>query len=174
MTIYDNQFNGNEYFTLLALLFGLLLVIFLPRRFSYKDVIIYFMTGVFSGFFFDHMLSVQPIHFYHVNDTSRFQVMDFATYWIYCPFSYMYFYVLDYLHVKKSLIPTYIMVWSLIAVLFEGIGAHVGVYHYTHGYKIYYSFGIYWYSVPGLGYFISFKTRPPIPCRNVLARIKSY
>jgi hypothetical protein len=143
MNIYGSHFNANEYLVLLGLLVGLLFVVFLPKRFSSKDVVIYFMTGVFSGFFFDHMLSIQPIKFYDVNDTSMFQLMDFVTYWIYGPFSYIYFYVLDYLHVKKSFIPSYILACSLIAVLFEGIGVHEGVYHYTHGYKIYYSFGIY-------------------------------
>lgn len=67
----------NEWFIVIALFFGALMVLWSPRRFSKKTAGVYLMCGVFCGFFFDHTLSVLPVSYYVINDTSHFEVMDF-------------------------------------------------------------------------------------------------
>lgn len=119
---------------------GISIVILLPKRFPRKNAIVYFMSGVFSGFFFDHSLSVEPVSFYDVNDVSKYEFMDFLSYWTYGPMSYLFCYIYDWLQIKPSRIPIYLLIWSLIAVGFEWLAVAAGVFHYQQGYKLSYSF----------------------------------
>jgi len=141
--VYDYRFNSNEWFVIITLCIGILLVFWLPRRFPKKQAIVYFMCGVFFGFFFDHTLSVIPVSFYDVNDTSNFQIMDFISYWQYGPFSYLFFYIYDRLRITPALSPIYILICSLFSVLMEWFAVLFGVFHYRHGYTLVYSFPIY-------------------------------
>jgi hypothetical protein len=141
--IYDNRFNANEWFVLSALCTGLLTIFLLPRRFRRKRAIIYFLCGVYTGFFFDQTLSLPPFGYYDVNDTSNYNIMDFISYWMYGPYSYLFFYVLDFLKLKAAYCPVYIVVCSAISVFFEWIAMSCGVFHYLHGYSLYVSFPIY-------------------------------
>ncbi|WP_308638550.1 hypothetical protein [Paenibacillus silvisoli] len=143
MTVYDNRFDANEWFIVGGLVIGLVWTIFLPKRFSRKHLFIYFMCGVYSGFFFDHSLGVLPVNFYDVNDRSSYQVMDFLSYLSYGTVSYLYFYTYDYLRLKPSRIPVFILVWSLISTGLEWLALLADVFHYQHGYKLAYSFPIY-------------------------------
>jgi hypothetical protein len=143
MIRYDNRFDANEWFFVVALLVGIIVVISLPKRFSRKVSILFFMCGVFSGFFFDHSLSVEPVSYYDVNDASAFEIMDFVSYWTFGGYSYLFFYIYDCLGMKSSHFPLYVLIWSLISVGFERLGVAIGAYHYQHGYTILYSFPIY-------------------------------
>jgi hypothetical protein len=140
---YDNKFNGNEWFVISVLIIGLAVICILPRRFPRKLSAVYFLYGVFTGFFFDHTISVEPIDFYDVNDNSSYQVMDFLTYLMYGPFSYIFVYLYDSWKIKSAHVPIYILTWVLLAMGMEWIGLKIGVYHYKNGYELYYSFPIY-------------------------------
>ncbi|MDD9271580.1 hypothetical protein ACFPES_31565 [Paenibacillus sp. GCM10023248] len=140
---YDYSFNLNEWFIVIALIVGTLMVLWLPRRFSKKTACVYLMCGVFNGFFFDHTLSVFPVSFYDINDTSRFEVMDFFSHVMYAPYSYLFFYLYDFFRVKTSNAMLYILVWAFVSTGFERLCVLVGIFHYQQGYSIYYSFCIY-------------------------------
>lgn len=141
MIVYDNRFNSNEWFIILGLCIGITVLFFLPKRFPPKTAIVFFMCGVFTGFLFDHSLSVQPVSFYDVNDNSSYQFIDFLSYITYGPFSYMFFHFYDRLRPKS--IPLYILIWTLISYGTEWCAHYAGVFHYRHGYKIYYGIPIY-------------------------------
>lgn len=143
MIIYDNRFNSNEWAIIIGLLIGTVTVIFLPKRFSNKVTIVCIMCGIFTGFFFDHSVSVEPVSFYDVNDKSAYQFMDFLTYLIFGPICYLYFYIFDCVPFFWKTKPVYILIWSFIYLGIEFCGDLAGIYHYNHGYKIYYSFPIY-------------------------------
>lgn len=143
MKVYDNQFNANEWFVLIAVSVGILVVLVLPRRFTRMQTILFYMLGVYSGFFFDHTLSVQPVSYYDVNDVSKFQVIDFISYWMYGPLSYLFCYIVDWLHIRPSRISVFILMWSLVGFGIECVAVKVGVFHYLHGYRLWYSFPIY-------------------------------
>jgi hypothetical protein len=140
---YDNRMNTNEWFILSGLCIGILIVCLLPKRFPRKLAIIYFLCGVFTGFFFDHTLSLKPFNCYDVNDTSKFNLMDFISYWMYGPFSYLFFYILDYIKLKPSFWPVYVLVSSLVSLGFEWAASSAGVFHYKNHFSMYDSFPIY-------------------------------
>lgn len=143
MIVYDHHFNANEWFVIAALCVGVTLVLLLPTRFPLTVSLTFFMCGVYSGFFFDHSLSVEPVSFYDVNDSSKFEVTDFISYWTYGPVSYLYFYLWDTLKLRPRMMPIYILGWLFFAFVMERLGVHFGLYHYQHGYKIDYSLAIY-------------------------------
>jgi hypothetical protein len=141
--VYDNRFNANEWFIILGLCVGVALMLTFPKRFSGQVTVVFFVCGVYSGFFFDHSLSVQPVSFYDVNDVSEFQVMDFISYWMFGAVSYFFFYIYDRVQPKPSYIPLYILGWTVMSLGAEWVAGLCGVYHYSHGYKLIYSFPIY-------------------------------
>ena len=140
---YDHHFNANEWFIVAALLVGIILALLLPRRFPKKAAGVYFMCGVFFGFFFDHTLSVLPVSYYVINDSSRFEAMDFCSHAMYGPYSYLFFYLYDFLGIKPRFSSLYVLLWALMSTGMERIAVAAGVFHYQHGYSIFYSFAIY-------------------------------
>jgi hypothetical protein len=141
--IYDTHFNANEWAVILGLCVGHLLIFVLPRRFTIKLSIIFFMCGVTCGFLFDHVLSVIPVSFYDVNDTSKLEFMDFVLYWTYGPVSYLFSYLYDLLRVKVKFSPLYILSSALISTCLEWGAVKIGIFHYDHGYGLGISFVIY-------------------------------
>lgn len=140
---YDVHFNLNEWFIVIALAVGTLVVLILPQRFDKKTAGVYLMCGIFFGFFFDHTLSVFPVSFYVINDSSRFEVMDFLSHVMYAPYSYLFFYLYDRFNIKPRSSLLYVLVWALASCGMERLAVAAGVFHYRHGYTLFYSFVIY-------------------------------
>ncbi|MMZ60844.1 hypothetical protein D3C76_201700 [compost metagenome] len=140
---FDSNFNSNEWFIIISLIVGILVVLMLPQRYTKKTTGIYLICGIFFGFIFDHTLSVFPVSYYVINDSNKFELMDFLSHVMYGAYSYLFFYLYDYFKIKPRLSVVYVLVWALISFGFEGISVAVGVFHYENGYTIYYSFVIY-------------------------------
>lgn len=140
---YVTHFNANEWFIIASLFIGTIVVVLLPNRFTKKTTYVYLMCGMFFGFFFDHTLSVLPVSYYVINDSSSFELMDFLSHVIYAPYSYLFFYLYDFFNIKPHLSLVYILVWAFLSVGIELFCSHIGIFHYQHGYNIYYSFVIY-------------------------------
>lgn len=143
LTIYDEKFNANEWFSIILLVVGFILVWRFKKRFSTKEVIFYMVYSYYMGMLFDHTIGIGPFDYYDVNDTSLYEFYDFLTYLMYAPYSYVFVYIYDYFKIKSSHAPVYILFWALGSTLLELIGDILGVYHYKNGYEIYYSFPIY-------------------------------
>lgn len=143
MTTYDNQFNSNEWFVIAGLCIGYSLLFLLPRRFSLKVTAVFIVCGIYSGFFYDHSLSVEPVNFYDVNDGSLYQIMDFISYVQFGSWSYLFFYIWDWLQFKYRLAPLYIFLWGSVSLGMEKIAVLCHVYHYRNGYSLSYSLPIY-------------------------------
>ncbi|MBD8070153.1 hypothetical protein [Bacillus sp. PS06] len=146
---FDHQFNANEWFIVISLIVGVLVVLFLPKRFSIQTTCVFLLCGVFFGFFFDHTLSVLPVSYYVINDSTLFEIMDFFSHIMYGPFCYLFFYLYDLFDIKPRFLMLWILVWALLSVGIEFVSHKIGVFHYQHGYKIYYSFGIYLLVISG-------------------------
>lgn len=140
---YDNHFDANEWFIVIGLIVGFFLVLWVPQRFDKKTAGVFLMCGVFFGFFFDHTLSVFPISFYVINDSSKFEVMDFLSHVMYAPVSYFFFYLYDLFNIKTRNSLLYVLVWAFLSCGIERLAVAVGVFHYQHGYGIFLSFEIY-------------------------------
>lgn len=140
---YDHQFNQNEWFVLALLSVSILAVMILPKRIPPSITIIYLLVGVFLGMLFDHTISIEPIDYYDVNDSSNYQFFDFLTYVMYGPFGYFIIYFHDKFAIKGYANLLYILGWSSVAIILEWTGVQFGVFHYKNGYKMLFSFPIY-------------------------------
>jgi len=143
VTYYEHSFNINEWFVLLTTLVLTVLVMILPKIFSRLESIAYFIYGIFIGMFFDHTISVPPINFYDVNDNSSYQVIDFMSYIMYGPYSYLFMYFYVKLKIHRFTTIVYVIGWTSVSILMEWIGLQIGLYHYNHGYQLYHSIPIY-------------------------------
>ncbi|QSO46518.1 hypothetical protein [Alicyclobacillus mengziensis] len=132
--IYDNRFNANEWFVLSGLCVGIFFTYVLPRRFTTRLSILYFMLGVSFGTAFDLTLGTIPVSYYDIGDASNYQLFDIISLFMYGPFSYLFFYLYDLLKVQVKFSPIYILVWSFVALVLELVGVLVGEFHYQHGY----------------------------------------
>jgi hypothetical protein len=141
--IYDNSFNKNECVIIIFLIIGLVLILKLKKIFTLKESLVYLLFGFFSGILFDHILSTSPIDLYDVNDQSYYELIDFITYLMYSPYSYLFIYIYKYFNVRLSRTPIYILSYSLISIMCELFFTSMGVFHYKNGYEIYDSFSVY-------------------------------
>lgn len=141
--VYDNQFNLNEWYVLLALCFGLVVMFVLPRRFPPKVTILIFAVGLTLGALSDHYIGTVPVSLYDTSDTSAFDWADIPSLFMYGPYSYLFFYILDYLNLLARYVPIYILLWAVISTGMEWLATRAGVFHYNHGYWLGISFAIY-------------------------------
>lgn len=137
--VYDQKFNSNEWFVIITLIIGVILVWKLPKRFSIKQSLVYFIGFVFLGLVFDSTVGIEPIDYYDVIDKSSYELMDFVSYLSYGPFGYLY----DYFKIENKYNTIYVLLWTIISVVTEYFAHVFGVFHYKNGYEIYYSFPIY-------------------------------
>jgi hypothetical protein len=142
-TTYDQQFNLNEWYLIVLLFVVILIFVFVPKRFSTQVSIVFLLFGTYTGYLIDFFIGIDPLNFYDVNDSSKYSFFDVITYIIFGPWSYFYFYIYDRLRLTLTQAPLYILIWSCLGIMVEWISQEIGVYHYRHGYAIYYSLFIY-------------------------------
>lgn len=140
---YDNRFNLNELVIIFTLIAAYTVVFLLPRRFPILITIIFILYGITSGHFTDHTISIQPMDYYDVNDTSYYEVYDLLSYLMYGPFSYFTVYFFDKYKLKKQHIILYVIAWGILSLSFEWVGVMIGLFHYDKGWKLPFSFPIY-------------------------------
>lgn len=142
---YDHAFNSNEWFILISIAVGYSLLFILPKRFPTTYIVLFLFIGMNSGMVFDHTISIPPFDFYDVNDSSKFEIYDFLSYIMYGPYGYFFFYLYDYLKLRRYRTMLYIISWSIAAMIVEWVAYNLGVFHYKAGYKFIYSFPFYFF-----------------------------
>lgn len=143
ITVYERSFDWNEWFVLLGLFTLHILVWITPKIFDLLRGIAYYLYGITIITFFDHTLSVRPWDLYDVNDSSKYQFIDFLTYVMNGPISYFFIYVYVRFKIRGFGNLAYLLFASSFAVLVEYTGVQIGLYHYVKGYQIVWSFPIY-------------------------------
>ncbi|WP_421378207.1 hypothetical protein ACOJQI_12390 [Bacillus salacetis] len=143
IVVYEQSFDGNEWFVISGLLILHLLLYLTPRIFSTLEGIAFYLFGITVVYFFDHTLSVKPWDFYDVNDSSSYQLMDVMYYVMNGPVGYFFVYLYCRLNISGYQTIFYLLLWSSFSVLTEWAGMKVGLFHYDKGYKMYWSFPIY-------------------------------
>jgi hypothetical protein len=141
--VYEQSFDGNEWFVIITLALVHLLMILAPKKFTLLESCAYYLYGITVVYFFDHSLSVKPWDYYDVNDTSSYQFMDFLYYVLNGPISYFFVYLYVKLGVRGYKTIWYLLIWSGFSVFIEWVGLKLGLFHYDKGYKMYWSFPIY-------------------------------
>lgn len=140
---YDHAFNGNEWFVIISMIILYYLIWKLPKIMSTSEAIAYTIYGMFIVVIHDHNMGVGPFDYYDVNDSSAFQFMDFLSYIMFGPYSYILIWLYIKLNIRGYQHILYILAWTSLAILIEWLTTKIGLYHYKNGYSIYYSIPIY-------------------------------
>jgi hypothetical protein len=141
--VYEKAFDWNEWFVIITLLFLSFLILMVPKIFPLIETIGYYLFGIMIVHFFDHTTSIRPWDLYDVNDSSKYQLMDFIYYVMNGPISYIFIYIYTKLKIKGHYNILYILIWSSFSILAEWFGVKIGLFHYDKGYKMYWSLPIY-------------------------------
>ncbi|WP_274361355.1 hypothetical protein [Paenibacillus thermotolerans] len=141
--VYEKSFNLNEWVVIAMIVIGSLIVIFLPKRYTWDETAFNVLIGVFFGLLFDHTIGIPPFDYYDLGDEAKYQLFDVFSYAMYAPFGYLFIYVLEAFKLRGFAIVLYIAVWAGLGVMVEWVGTIVGIFHYKHGYKLLYSAPIY-------------------------------
>lgn len=143
VTIYDNRFNGNEWFVIAMIVVGALAIWILPKKFTLTQSLFNLLIGVVFGLMFDHTIAVPPFDFYDVGDESHYQLFDIFSYTMYAPFGYIFIYFYKKWGVRGYYTIPYILLWTSMGIGVEWLSVLVGIFHYKHGYQLAYSIPIY-------------------------------
>jgi hypothetical protein len=141
--VYDNHFNGNEWFVIGVTVICSAAIWLFPRRFSPTQTTFNLLIGIVFGLIFDHTIAVPPFDLYDVGDQSYYQLFDMFTYVMYAPFGYWFIYWYERLRIYGILTIAYILVWTGLSIGMEWLSVKVGVFHYKDGYRLFYSIPIY-------------------------------
>jgi len=137
------HFNSNEWFTIVSIVLAMGVALALPKRFSLVEITVYTVFTVYLSQTIDSLIAVEPFDFYDVNDTPKLEWFDIAIYYFcYPPTTYLYLYFYDKWRVRGWKRVGYVLGYSLLSMLLEGVADLFGVYTYK-GWKLYYSFFVY-------------------------------
>lgn len=141
-----NKFDLNEIFILiLCVLYTIIFVKLLPKRFTYSTSIILYLFNISIGLTVDHFLAGPPLDLYDVMDSKDFELFDLFLYlFIYGPATYTFIYIYDkwFYHKSNKSKFLFLLFISLLNTAFEYVAYILNVYEYK-GWKVYYSIPVY-------------------------------
>jgi hypothetical protein len=133
----------NELYIVITLLTALWISVKLPKIFPTAITMLIFTFSAFIGLTADHILDLPPYDIYDVNDTSKFEVWDFIYYSMYGFFGCFFLYLYQQWRIRGMITIVYIILWSMFSVFYEWIAVLVGIFDFSKGYKMQFSFPVY-------------------------------
>jgi hypothetical protein len=141
------QFDENEWYIILNIVFGYLWVIFAPKRYPRSISILAVLFCVSIAIILDHSIATPPLDLYDINDRKSYELFDAITYFMYTPFALLSVYLYDKYNPKGLYYTAYVVGWSLLAVFFEWLAVKCHVFTYNK-WTLLYSFAVYIVATP--------------------------
>jgi hypothetical protein len=136
------KFDQNEWFIIVSIIIAYSITFFLPRRFPSGITVLIMLFGPTVARLFDHFLASPKLDLYTLTDTTKYDLFDLITYFLYAPFSYFFVYIYDRLKVKGYWTILYILLCTSFGTIYEWISTLFHVFKYN-GWKLNYSFTVY-------------------------------
>ncbi len=136
------QFNENEWFIILTIVCGFILILFLPKRYPLVISILMILFTVTIAIIMDHLIATPPLDLYDLNDLKKYEVTDIITYLMYSPYALLCVYLFDKFDPKGIYITAYVILWSLFALGFECLAVFFNVFKFS-GWTFLNSFAFY-------------------------------
>ncbi len=133
----------NELYIVCTLLTAFLISLKLPQKFPAAITVLIFTFSAFIGLTADHILAISPYDIYDVNDSPHFEFWDFIYYSMYGFSGYFFLYLYQHWRIRGILTIGYIVLWSIFSVFYEWIAVIVGIFDFSKGYRMQYSFPVY-------------------------------
>ncbi|WP_186578750.1 hypothetical protein [Aquibacillus kalidii] len=135
--IWPEKFDQNEWFILVFLIIMYAVVFLTPKRFPISTSILVMLFAATVGRVSDHLLSAPQYNLYNIMDQGKYEIFDMLTYILYGAFAYILVYIYDKLGVRHMWTLLYIVVCSVLSVLFESISLTFDVFLYNKWKPIY-------------------------------------
>ncbi|MFD0695276.1 hypothetical protein ACFQZT_14295 [Paenibacillus sp. GCM10027628] len=144
MILYlPKNFNANEWFILIAGTLLLALVLLLPKRMSFIEMLLIWLFNILLTESADFFIGVPPLDLYDFNDWPQYEVFDLLLYlFMYPPIAYFFIYIYDIWKPRKLQAAFLIVVCSLVTTALEGCSIKFYVFTYK-GWSLPYSFPTY-------------------------------
>lgn len=133
------QFDKNEIYILVMLVLSYAAIFLFPKILPRDITILFLVWGFASSTLFDFTIGGGLLDFYRVNDSNRYELTDLLTYFLFATFGYFFIYFYEKFRINQKRFIFYILGWTIIGLMMEKVSGWMGVTHYQHGYKIYYS-----------------------------------
>ncbi|MET3698725.1 hypothetical protein SAMN05877753_10441 [Bacillus oleivorans] len=137
------SFDKNEIYILVMLFIAYAAFFLFPKKLPRYITILFLVWGFASSSLFDFTIGGGLFDFYRVNDSNRYELSDLLTYFLFATFSYFFIYFYKVLNINKKYFILYILGWTLIGLTMEKVSTWMGVTHYQHGYKMYFSVAVF-------------------------------
>lgn len=136
------NFDENEWFIILNLLLGVIVVYILPKRFATVITILIMLFSMSIAKIIDHAIAGEPLDLYDIGDQKKYELWDVIGYFMYLPYAYLSIYLYDKLNPKGIFLSVYIILMSLSGIIFEWIAIKFHVFKYEK-WTLFYSFSVY-------------------------------
>ncbi|NMD68657.1 hypothetical protein HHO41_00040 [Bacillus sp. DNRA2] len=133
------QFDKNEIYILVMLALSYAAIFLFPKILPRDITILFLVWGFANSTLFDFTIGGGLLDFYRVNDSNRYELTDLLTYFLFATFGYFFIYFYEKFRINQKRFIFYILGWTIIGLMMEKVSGWMGVTHYQHGYKIYYS-----------------------------------
>lgn len=143
------KFDENEWFILVSLLIGFLIIWRLPKRFpTIISVLLALFISAVSKIV-DHILSgSMKIDFYDFNDSNASEIFDLLLQWFLYPvIGYLLIYWYEYSREKGKNRLLLIVLIIILSTLYEALSVKFGVFYFK-GWISYFSLGFYSFAFP--------------------------
>lgn len=149
MISLPRKFDQNEWVVIACLIFLILILKILPKRFPLSITILILAFSIAVSRVVDHLIAGPSIDFYDVMDTGKYELFDFLCYIPYALFAYIFVYLYDKWNIKGIGIMLYILGFSLFGVAFEWLAATPYIHFFNYKkWNMLYSLGIYLFIQP--------------------------
>ena len=139
----EKGFNLNDYFVICAVIVSWIIYFLMPKILPKQITVLVFLYTLTAAAIFDNSFGAAPFDFYDIMDGPAYTGMDVVLYFFYPPFTYLFLYFYERLHIQNRYLVIYILGCTLFAFLIEWISFKFGVFHYKNGYNNFYSVGVY-------------------------------
>lgn len=137
------SFDKNEIYILSLLVVAYTALFLFPKKLPLKLTILFLVWGFATSTLFDFTIGGGLLDFYKVNDSNKYELTDFLSYFLFAPFSYFFIYFYVRFKINKKRFIFYILGWCIVGLAMEKVSSFMGVTHYQHGYKLQYSFVVF-------------------------------
>ncbi|CAM4473797.1 hypothetical protein [Paenibacillus tarimensis] len=159
-------FDRNEWYVLIMLISSYAAVILLPRRIPAHLLILSLVWGISSAMLVDFTIGGGMMDFYKVNDSDRYELTDFLTYFMFAPFGYFFIYFYELLNIRKKTLIYYILGWTVVGTGVQWVSEWMKMTQYQGGYRYEYNIPVFLVIQTITGLFYAYLRAHPIIREN--------
>lgn len=137
------QFDKNEIYVLAMLVMVYGIMYKLPKKLPRNITLLFLLWGFASSTLFDFTIGGGLLDLYKVNDSNRYELTDFLTYFLFATFGFYFVYFYQVLGINKRRFIAYVLGWTIIGLVMEKLSSWMGVTHYQNGYVLPYSIAVF-------------------------------